>query len=196
MTPPSPPPRLALAGGSGDRSWRCPRAPAALRRVGPGGRAGGSGTGRSEAWGRGGGITPILVLPGGTRAEHDRNALVVLSRSRAVRVTGDPRTDPRSGFSPAVTRNRGCSRLAPVETGTGLGSGALHQSRATKPHASPVRRSEIYTGAERGELAVGSAPRSVRGRIAGPLRARAAGRDPASPRVAGRRQTESPGIKK
>lgn len=54
MTPPSPPPRLALAGGSGDRSWRCPRAPAALRRVGPGGWAGGSGTGRSEARGRGG----------------------------------------------------------------------------------------------------------------------------------------------
>ena len=162
------------------------------------GRAGGRGAaGRVGARpGGGGGITPILVLPGGTRAEHDRNALVVLSRSRAVRVTGDPRTDPRSGFSPAVTRNRGCSRLAPVETGTGLGSGALHQSRATKPHASPVRRSEIYTGAERGELAVGSAPRSVRGRIAGPLRARAVGRDPASPRVAGRRQTEIPGIKK
>lgn len=193
MTPPSPPlgwhSPVAAAIGAG-----AALAPP-LRSEGSG-RAGGGHRDESERDpGAGEGITPVLVLPGGTRAEHDRNTLVVLSLSCAVPVTGNPRTDPRSGFSPVVTRNRGCYRLAPVETDTGLGTGALHQSRATKPHTSPVRWSEIYTGAEHGELAVGSAPRSVRGRIAGPLRARAAGRNPASPRVAGRWQTEFPGIK-
>lgn len=90
-----------------------------LRSEGSGRAGGGHRDGSEREPGADGGITPILVLPGGTRAEHDRNALVVLSLSCAVRITGDPRTDPRSGFSPVVTRSRGCYRLAPVETGTG-----------------------------------------------------------------------------
>lgn len=201
MTPPPPPPGWHSPVAAATRSWRSLRAPpppllGPPRSAGPGRAQGTGGAGNARS---GGGRGVGGRKRGQKSPPRSRPARLSPAEMRPLDARGGPGPPVPSRYPPGTSRPQmsptprshqivpnpsgGCggnSRLPPMGMGSehraragrapGWGTGAGHRFLAPRPRTGAAHRSSPRSRARR------------RGRIAGPLRARAA---PAAPRLGG-----------